>query len=93
MPRSTGLNSGENGMNISAKGKSVRFDDQYLHVELEDGRIILTPMTWYKELTAASLKQLGNYKFICDGTGIEWPDIDYHLSIEGMLVSQLQKAA
>ncbi|WP_374235331.1 MULTISPECIES: DUF2442 domain-containing protein [unclassified Thiocapsa] len=27
----------------------------------------------------------GNYSFICRGTGIEWPDLDYHLSIESML--------
>ena len=38
------------------KGKSVHFDDWYLHVELEDGRIILTPMSWYKELQEASFK-------------------------------------
>lgn len=30
------------------KGKTIHFDDRYLHVELEDGRIILTPMTGYK---------------------------------------------
>ncbi|MBF0468713.1 MAG: DUF2442 domain-containing protein [Desulfamplus sp.] len=81
-------------MNISVKGKSVHFDDRYLHVELEDGRIILTPMSWYKELQESTLKQLSNYRFICHGTGIEWTDIDYHLSIESMLLSQVkQKAA
>lgn len=80
-------------MNFSAKGKSVRFDDQYLHVELEDGRIILTPMMWYRELQEASIRQLTNYRFICGNTGIEWPDLDYHLNIESMLVSQLKKVA
>ena len=34
-----------NGMSILVKGKSVHFDDRYLHVELEDDRIILTPMS------------------------------------------------
>ncbi len=81
-------------MNISVKGKAVHFDDRYLHVELEDGRIILTPMSWYKELQAGTFKQLANYQFICQGTGIEWAELDYHLSIESMLLSQLnQKAA
>ena len=37
-------------MSILIKGKTVHFDDRYLHVELEDGRIILTPMSWYKDL-------------------------------------------
>jgi hypothetical protein len=75
-------------------GKTIHFDDRYLHVELEDGRIISTPMTWYKELLQASLNQLSNYQFICHGTGIEWPKLDYHLSIESMMVaSSFKKAA
>ncbi len=81
-------------MSFLIKGKSVHFDDRYLHVELEDGRIILTPMAWYKELQTATFKQLSHYQFICQGTGIEWLDLDYHLSIESMLLSQtLRKAA
>jgi hypothetical protein len=74
-------------MTTSAKGKQVRFDDRYLHVELLDGRVISTPMVWYGELQNATFRQLSNYRFICANTGIEWPDIDYHLSIEGMLVA------
>ena len=75
-------------MSISIKGKSVHFDQRYLHVELEDGRIILTPISWYKELQQASPEQLGRYQFICHGTGIEWPELDYHLSIESMLLAR-----
>jgi hypothetical protein len=80
-------------MSISVKGKAVHFDDRYLHVELEDGRAILTPMSWYKELQTATFKQLANYQFICQATGIEWPDLDYHLNIESMLVSQIKQNA
>ena len=80
-------------MRTLVKGKSVHFDDRYLHVELEDGRVILTPMSWYKELQTATFKQLANYSFICQGTGIEWADLDYHLSIESMLLSQSKKEA
>ncbi|QTA83484.1 DUF2442 [Desulfonema limicola] len=80
-------------MNIFLKGKSVGFDDKYLRVELDDGRIISTPMSWYKELQEASFKQLANYNLICNGTGIEWPDIDYHLSIESMMIVNSQKIA
>lgn len=80
-------------MSILIKGKTVHFDDRYLHVELTDGRVILNPMFWYKELQAASFKQLTNYPFICQGTGIEWPELDYHLNIEGMLFSQIKDQA
>ncbi len=67
--------------------------DRYLHVELEDGRAILTPMSWYPELQTATFKQMNNYNFICQNTGIEWPDIDYQLSIEAMMVAQVKEAA
>lgn len=69
------------------KGKAVHFDDRYLHVELVDGRMISTPMEWYKELQAASIAQLRNYRFICRESGIEWEELDYHLDIESMLSS------
>ena len=72
-------------MSTLVKGKAVHFDDQHLRVELEDGRIILTPMDWYPELQHAAYQQLKNYQFICRGTGIEWLELDYHLSIEMML--------
>ncbi|MFZ2726193.1 MAG: DUF2442 domain-containing protein [Methylococcaceae bacterium] len=78
-------------MNTLIKGKSIHFDDRYLHVELEDERIISTPISWYKELQNATFAQLKNYRLICQGTGIEWVDIDYHLSIESMLLMQIQK--
>ena len=78
-------------MSGSVKGKAVHFDDRYLHVELEDGRVISTPMEWYKDLQTATLRDLGNYVFICRGTGIEWPDLDYHLSIESMLAFETER--
>lgn len=80
-------------MNTLIKAKAVHFDDQYLHVELEDGRVILTPMTWYTQLQHASFAQLKNYQLICHGTGIEWIELDYHLSVESMLLAQPQKRA
>lgn len=80
-------------MNTLAKGKAVHFDDQYLKVELEDGRVILTPMAWYPELQMATFAQINNYSFICQKTGIEWPEMDYQLSIDGMLVSQIKENA
>ncbi|MDR9498493.1 MAG: DUF2442 domain-containing protein [Hydrogenovibrio sp.] len=66
-------------------GKEIHVDDQYLHVSLSDGRLISTPIDWYPELMEANLAQLKHYHFICDQTGIEWSDIDYHLSIENMM--------
>lgn len=73
-------------MNTLIKGKELHFTEKHLGVELEDGRIIYTPLTWYRELLKLSIEDLKNYKFICRGSGIEWESIDYQLSIEAMLI-------
>lgn len=74
-------------------GKNVRFDGEYLHVELTDGRIISTPIDWYKELQVANNQQRTDYHFICGETGIEWPILDYQLSIESMLINTPHRQA
>ena len=81
------------GMSGSIKGIEVRFDDTYLHVKLSDNRIISTPMEWYEPLKKATISQLKDYRFICMGTGIEWEQLDYHLSIESMLVTNENRVA
>lgn len=73
------------GMSGLIKGKEVHFDDTHLHVKLDDRRIISTPIDWYKPLEKATLAELKNYRLICKNTGIEWEELDYHLSIESML--------
>ncbi len=75
------------------KGKSVHVDDRHLHVELQDGRVISTPIHWYAELEKASISEIRQYRFICDGTGIEWDVLDYHLSIEVMLKGDARQSA
>ena len=75
------------------KGKEVHFDEEYLHVKLEDDRIISTPIKWYEPLKKATIEELKNYKLICLNTGIEWESLDYHLNIENMLELSLNKVA
>ena len=80
-------------MNGLIKGKEVHFDDTYLHVKLDDERIISTPLSWYEPLQNATIEELKNYKSICKNTGIEWEKLDYHLNIESMLYTSEQKVA
>ena len=80
-------------MASSIKGRKVTFDERYLHVELADGRVISTPLDWYPDLKKSTVEQLRNCIFICRGTGIEWPDIDYHLSIDAMLLDTSLRCA
>ncbi|TQR54780.1 DUF2442 domain-containing protein [Campylobacter troglodytis] len=79
-------------MSILVKAKSVGFENGYLVVLLQDERIIQTPLKWYKELKDAPLAELEKWHFICDGTGIEWENLNCHLSVESMLKSSIEVA-
>ena len=50
-------------------------------------------LKWYKELENANLEDLEKWHFICGNTGIEWEELDCHLSIEAMLKSNANKVA
>ena len=76
--------------------KRLQIDDKYLHIEVVDGRIISTPLIWYKLLISASTEQRTNYKLIARNTMIEWSDLDLHLDIEEMFsvtVEHIEQAA
>lgn len=75
------------------QGKSVRFDERYLRVELVDGRVISTPLAWYAPLLNAPVAQLRDYRLICKETGIEWEALDFQLDIESMLSSSVHSSS
>lgn len=68
-----------------AKVNNVSIRRDQLTVELTDGRVISAPLTWYPTLLQATAKQLRDWKPCGAGTGIHWPALDYHLSVEGLL--------
>ena len=69
----------------NAKVKNVTVNRETLTVELTDGRTITAPLTWYPTLVQATVKQLKSWKPCGAGSGIHWPSLDYHLSVEGLL--------
>ncbi len=70
---------------LRAKINNVVVGPDTLNVELTDGRVIIAPLTWYPTLLQATAKQLRRWKPCGAGTGIHWPALDYHLSVEGLL--------
>ncbi len=75
------------------QGKSVRFDEQYLHVEMIDGRILSIPLTWYRPLALATPEQRASFRLIARNTMIEWQELDLHLDIEEMFRGSIDEAA
>ena len=70
---------------IRAKVKNVSLSREKLVVELQDGRTLSVPLTWCPTLVQATPKQLKHWRPCGGGTGVHWPELDYHLSVEGLL--------
>ena len=76
-----------------ALAQSVKFDDELMHVQLTDGRIISVPLIWFPLLRAASPEQRAHYEISAGGRGLHWPELDEDLSIAGLMAGVDWQAA
>jgi len=60
----------------------------HLVVELADGRSLSVPLDWYPRLLHGSEPERQNWQILGDGYAIEWPDLDEHIGIEGLLAGR-----
>jgi hypothetical protein len=68
--------------------KAVSSDDEYLVLELVDGRSLRIPLGWYPRLAAATRQERENWQLLGEGYAIEWPDLDEHIGVEGLLAGR-----
>lgn len=66
---------------VMASGDSVT-------VDLDDGRTIVVPTSWFPRLMNGTPVERGNFRFVGKGTGIHWPDLDEDISIERLLAGR-----
>jgi hypothetical protein len=66
----------------------VSVTDQWLIVDLVDGRSLSIPLAWYPRLMHASPTERQNWQLLGDGYAIEWIDLDEHIGIEGLLAGR-----
>jgi Protein of unknown function (DUF2442) len=64
---------------------AVRVTEDSLTVDLLDGRTITVPLAWYPRLAEATEPQRNNFRIIGGGYVVNWPDIDEHLSAQGLI--------
>jgi len=68
--------------------RQVTIDDEHPTVDLVDGRRIVIPLAWYPRLVHGSQQERQNWQLLGDGYAIEWPDLDEHIGIEGLLAGR-----
>ena len=59
-----------------------------LIVGLADGRTLTVPLTWYPRLANATVAEQQNVNLLGDGYAMEWPGLDEHIGVEGILAGR-----
>jgi hypothetical protein len=72
----------------NALALAVLFSDESMTVQLDDGRSITVPITWFPRLVAGSPQERLRYEMIGGGIGIHWPLLDEDISVEGLLAGR-----
>ena len=65
--------------------QSVCFSKDSMTVDLDDGRALSVPLTWYPRLLHGTKKSRENCELVGDGEGMHWPDLDEDISVQGLL--------
>ncbi len=71
-----------------ARAQRVSVTADALVVDLVDGRTISVPLAWYPRLAHGNAAERARWRFIGEGEGIHWPDLDEDISIEGLLAGR-----
>jgi hypothetical protein len=61
--------------NLTSRIRRVTFQADLMRVHLEDGQVLVVPIRLYPRLIAG-------------GKGINWPDLDEDISLQGLLARQ-----
>ena len=72
----------------ASRATTVRLTEDSLVVDLADGRTVSVPLAWYPRLLQASPDERANHRFIGEGEGIHWPDLDEDISVENILAGR-----
>lgn len=69
----------------SNNATNLSFTQDKMNVFLEDGRELAVPLEWFPTLRDATSEQLNNWRFIGNGEGVHWPELDEDILVERLL--------
>ena len=69
----------------SVLARAISVTDDYLMVELTDGRRLSVPLARYPRLQHGTLAERNKWRLVGRGDGIHWLDLDEDISISGLV--------
>jgi hypothetical protein len=66
--------------------KTLRFDDNTMWVELNDGRILGVPLAYFPRLMKATAQQRQNFIISGGGIGLHWEELDEDICVKSLLL-------
>ena len=62
--------------------------EETLKLVLADGRCLTVPLAWYPRLAQATESERAHWQLLGGGYAIEWPDLDEHIGVAGVLAGR-----
>ncbi len=70
-------------MSASVRAAAVRFDEDMVWVDLDDGRVLGVPLAWFPRLLHATPEQRRACRI--SRRGLHWEGLDEDISVSGLL--------
>ena len=71
-----------------ALAQHVRVTNESIVVDLNDGRTLTVPLSWYPRLAHGTPAQRSKWRLVSRGEGIHWPELDEDISVAGLVAGQ-----
>ena len=70
---------------IDSHAVDVQIQNDALYFILADGREISAPLEWFPRLRDANESQRQKWRFIGDGVGVHWPEVDEDVAVSTLM--------
>ena len=82
------MSSAAENLEPEIRATKVWFEEDFICVELTDGRQVKTPLAFYPRLANATQAQRENFQMTGRGLGLHWPDVDEDLTVKGIALGR-----
>ena len=72
----------------SPRATGVSLSQDAFTVELDDGRLLTVPLSWYPRLQNGTAEERQDWSLIGRGEAIHWEQLDEDISVEGLLAGR-----